>query len=98
MRRSCVEKRAAAPSQGYERPDGPPRRRRATVKYLMLKHYRGGPTPAVDSPPMDQWTPAEVAAPMTYMSDFAKRLVETGEFVNSQPLSAEGAFVRHDGE
>jgi len=68
------------------------------VKYLMLKHYRGGPTPAVPFTPMDQWTPEEVDAHMTYMSDFAKRLVETGEFVDSQALSAEGAFVRHDGE
>jgi len=24
------------------------------VKYLLLKHYRGGPTPAVDFPPMDR--------------------------------------------
>ena len=32
------------------------------------------------------------------MSDFAKRLVGTGEFVDSQALSAEGTFVRYDGE
>ena len=32
------------------------------MKYLLLKHYRGGPTPAVDFPPMDQWTPEEVDA------------------------------------
>jgi hypothetical protein len=67
------------------------------MKYLMLKHYRGGPAPAVDWAPMDQWTPDEVDAHMKYMQDFADRLVETGEFVDSQALSAEGAFVRHDG-
>jgi hypothetical protein len=67
------------------------------MKYLILKHYRGGPAPAVDWAPMDQWTPDEVDAHMTYMRDFADRLVETGEFVDSQALSAEGAFVRHGG-
>src|SRR6266566_5931860 len=32
------------------------------AKYLLLKHYRGGPAPAVDWAPMDQWTPDEVDA------------------------------------
>ena len=32
------------------------------MKYLLLKHYRGGPTPVVDLPPMDQWTPEEIDA------------------------------------
>jgi hypothetical protein len=68
------------------------------MKYLLLKHYRGGPTPVVDFPPMDRWTPEEVDAHLQYMSDFAKRLVGTGEFVDSQALSAEGTFVRYDGE
>jgi hypothetical protein len=67
------------------------------MKYLLLKHYRGGPAPAVDRAPMDQWTPEEVDAHMQYMNDFAKRLAETGEFVDSQALSAEGAFVRSAG-
>jgi hypothetical protein len=68
------------------------------MKYLMLKHYRGGPAPAKDWEPMDKWTPEEVDAHMRYMNDFADRLRETGEFVDSQALSAEGAFVRSDGE
>jgi len=67
------------------------------AKYLMLKHYRGAPTPS-DWVPMDQWTPEEVAAHMQYMSDFADRLVETGEFVDAQALAEEGTFVRFDGE
>ncbi|GAA4850888.1 YciI family protein [Actinomycetospora corticicola] len=67
------------------------------MKYLMLKHYRGGPTPAHDQPPMDRWTPEEVDAHMQYMSDFAARLRETGEFVDSQALADRGAFVRADG-
>jgi hypothetical protein len=68
------------------------------VKYLLLKHYRGGPIPAVDQPPMDQWAPQEVDAHLQYMSDFATRLVETGEFVDAQALKSEGTFVRYAGE
>ena len=33
------------------------------AKYLLLKHYRGGPQP-LDDTPMDQWTPDEVSAHM----------------------------------
>jgi hypothetical protein len=31
-------------------------------KYLLLKHYRGGPEPHRPVPPMDQWAPAVVDA------------------------------------
>jgi hypothetical protein len=68
------------------------------MKYLMLKHYRGGPTPAVPFAPMDRWTPEEVDAHLRYMHDFAARLEESGEYVDGQALSPEGAFVRFDGE
>ena len=54
------------------------------MKYLLLKHYRGGPTPYENIVPMDQRTPAEIDAHMAYMHDFAARL--------------EGTFVRYDGE
>src|SRR3954465_223607 len=67
------------------------------AKYLLLKHYRGGPA-AVNDVPMDQWTPEEVSAHVQYMRDFAARLEGTGEFVDTQALSPEGTFVRHDGE
>jgi hypothetical protein len=67
------------------------------MKYLLLKHYRGGPTPAVDLEPMDRWTPEEVDAHMQYMHDFAARLQEAGEFVDGQALAPEGTFVRYDG-
>ena len=69
----------------------------AMAKYLLLKHYRGAPAP-VNDVPMDQWTPEEVSAHMQFMHDFAGRLEESGEFVDGQALSPEGAFVRYDGE
>ncbi len=68
------------------------------AKYLLLKHYQGGPAPAVDFAPMDQWTPDEVDAHMRFMRDFEARLEETGEFVDVQVLAPGGAFVRYDGE
>ena len=67
------------------------------AKYLLLKHYRGAPTPP-DWVPMDQWTPEEISAHMQYMQDFADRLQGTGEFVDSQALAPDGMFVRYDGE
>jgi len=68
------------------------------AKYLLLKHYRGGPAPAADFAPMDTWTPDEVDAHLQFMRDFAARLEETGEFVDTQALAADGAFVRYGGE
>jgi hypothetical protein len=67
------------------------------AKYLLLKHYRGGPQPLFDAP-MDQWSQDEISAHMQYMRDFAARLEGTGEFVDGQALSPEGTFVRYDGE
>ena len=67
------------------------------AKYLLLKHYRGGPTRRFDKM-IDQWTPEEVSDHMQYMNDFAARLESTGEYVDSQALSPEGTFVRYDGE
>ena len=66
------------------------------AKYLFLKHYRGAPAPTNDVP-MDRWTPDEVDAHMQYMSDFARRLQETGEFIDGQALSPDGVWVRSDG-
>jgi hypothetical protein len=67
------------------------------AKYLLLKHYRGGPA-AVKDVPMEQWEPEEVSAHFQYMRDFAARLEGTGEFVDEFALAPEGTFVRHDGE
>jgi hypothetical protein len=47
---------------------------------------------------MDQWTPQEISDHVQYMRDFAARLEQTGEFVESQALAPEGTFVRYDGE
>ncbi len=67
------------------------------AKYLLLKHYRGAPA-AVNDVPMDRWSPREIDAHMAYMRDFARKLEESGEFVDGQALAPEGAWVRSDGE
>jgi hypothetical protein len=87
---------ALAPSQGQKQPTMAAKKE-TTMKYLLLKHYRGAPA-AVNDVPMDQWTPQEVDAHMQFMNDFAARLEERGEFVDGQALAPEGAFVRYDGE
>ncbi|WP_030483485.1 YciI family protein [Nocardioides aequoreus] len=68
------------------------------MKYLLLKHYRGGPERVVDHGPLEEWRPEEVDAHVGYMRDFARRLEESGEFVGEQALAPGGTFVRYDGE
>src|SRR5690242_11608667 len=77
---------------------GPYRTEENTMaKYLFLKHYRGAPA-AVNDVPMDRWTPDEVQGHIQYMNDFAKRLQSSGEYVDSQALAPEGAWIRYGGE
>ena len=57
------------------------------MKYLLLD-YRGGLTPVVDLPPMDQWTPQEIDAHPQYM-DFAA-CWQAGEYVDGRALAPEG--------
>jgi hypothetical protein len=68
------------------------------AKYLLLKHYRGGPAPFVPFEPLDRWAPDKIDAHIQYMRDFATKLEATGEFVEEHALSPEGTFVRYDGE
>jgi hypothetical protein len=67
------------------------------MKYLLLKHYRGG-RPALNDVPTDQWTPAEWDAHIQYMRDMERRLIDSGEMVSSEGLSMDGFWVRYDGE
>ncbi|MFW0794922.1 YciI family protein [Gordonia sp. CPCC 205515] len=68
------------------------------MKYLLLKHYQGGPTPHKDLAPIDQWAPDEIDAHIQFMRDFATKLEGSGEFVDAQALAPEGTFVRYDGD
>jgi len=66
-------------------------------KYLILKHYRGGPDQVDIDVPFDQWTPEEVDAHMAFQHDIARVLQENGEFVDAQALTRDGAWVRYGG-
>ncbi|PFG44745.1 hypothetical protein ATJ88_3481 [Isoptericola jiangsuensis] len=69
------------------------------AKYLLLKHYRGGPAKRPNAElPMDEWTPQEVADHLAFMDRMAADLAERGEWVDGQALSPDGTFVRYDGE
>lgn len=66
-------------------------------KYLLLKHYRGGPQPHRDVPAMDRWAPEDVEAHMAFLGHVSELLRERGEFVDAQALTPERTFVRYGG-
>ena len=69
------------------------------AKYLLLKHYQGGPERTAQACiPMDQWSPQEISDHINFMYHVADVLRERGEFVSADGLSPEGTFVRFDGE
>ena len=69
------------------------------AKYLLLKHYRGGPDRTdYGNVPMSDWTPEEISAHLAFMDHVADTLRERGEYVEGQALSPDGTFVRYDGE
>jgi len=66
-------------------------------KYLLLKHYRGGPDPYRPFPPMDQWEPEDVDAHMTFLHEVRRLLEESGEYVDAQALTPSRTWVRYGG-
>ena len=67
-------------------------------KYLILKHYRGGPEPHHPFPPMDQWAPEDVEAHIAFQRGVRALLQENGEYVDAQALTPVRTWVRYDGE
>jgi hypothetical protein len=66
-------------------------------KYLLLKHYRGGPEPHLPVPPMDQWAPEDVEAHIAFQRHVIELLEENGEYVDAQALTAARTWVRYGG-
>ena len=66
-------------------------------KYLLLKHYRGGPEPHRPYPPLDQWAPEDVEAHFAFLRNFRAQIEENGEFVDSQALTPAQTWVRYGG-
>ena len=67
-------------------------------KYLLLKHYRGGPEPHHPFPPMDQWAPEDVEAHMAFQRHVSALLEENGEYVDAQALTPARTWVRYGGQ
>jgi hypothetical protein len=66
-------------------------------KYLILKHYRGGPELHPNFTGWADWTPEEGRAHMAFQHQVADMLRERGEFVDAQALSPDGSYVRYGG-
>ena len=64
-------------------------------KYLLLKHYRGGPEPYRPFPPMDEWAPEDVEAHMAFLRNV--RDVIGDEYVDAQALTPTQTWVRYGG-
>jgi hypothetical protein len=68
---------------------------------MAVRHRgeRDGQVPAAEAlPGRAGIAQRRVDAHVQFMRDFAARLEETGEFVDTQALTPDGAFVRYDGE
>lgn len=66
-------------------------------KFLILKHYRGGPEPHHPFPSMDQWAPEDVQAHIAFQHHVVDVLRESGEFVDAQALTPTRTWVRYGG-
>ena len=66
-------------------------------KYLLLKHYRGGPEPHRPCPPMDQWAPEDVEAHMAFQHHVSEMLEASGEYVDARALTSARTWVRYGG-
>ncbi|MEQ8835016.1 MAG: YciI family protein [Miltoncostaeaceae bacterium] len=66
-------------------------------RFLLLKHYRGGPEPHKPYPPMDRWAPEDVEAHIAFQRHVRDALEERGEFAGAEALTPERIWVRYDG-
>jgi hypothetical protein len=66
-------------------------------KYLLLKHYSGGPEPHHPFGPMDTWAPEDVDAHFAFLRHVGETLRESGEYVDSQALKPTQTWVRYGG-
>jgi hypothetical protein len=66
-------------------------------KYLLLKHYRGGPEPHHPFPPLDQWAPEDVEAHFAFLRQVGAMLEESGELIGTQALTPAQNWVRYGG-
>ena len=66
-------------------------------KFLLLKHYRGGPELIHPVPPMHQWDPEDIDAHLRFLRETNEMLETSGELLDARALSPESAWIRYDG-
>ncbi|GGL92507.1 YciI family protein [Nakamurella endophytica] len=66
-------------------------------KYLLLKHYNGGPAPIGNHGPMTGWAPEDVTAHLDAQRRIGDELRASGEFIDAQALAPTGSYVRFGG-
>ncbi|HEX6500129.1 MAG TPA: YciI family protein [Micromonosporaceae bacterium] len=66
-------------------------------KYLLLKHYTGGPERHPNMVPMSEWTEDEITAHIAFQRHVCELLQQRGELVDVQALSPERTYVRYGG-
>ena len=66
-------------------------------KFLLLKHYNGGPAPLPGCVPMSEWSADEITAHIAFQRQVGRALQESGEFVSAEGLSPAGSYVRYGG-
>ena len=66
-------------------------------KYLLLKHYTGGPERHPNFTSITEWTEDEITAHMAFQRHVGELLRRQGELVDVQALSPHGTYVRYGG-
>ena len=66
-------------------------------KYLLLKHYTGGPERHPDFAPMSEWSEDEITAHLAFQRHVGELLRKNGEFVDVQALTPERTYVSYGG-
>src|SRR5687768_10424589 len=94
MSRSAVRLRSTGEGP---RQRGPRPQEITMPRFLLLKHYSGGPEPHHPFPPMDQWKPEDVEAHFAFLRQVGDMLRENGEYVDSQALAPTQTWVRYGG-
>jgi hypothetical protein len=66
-------------------------------KYLLLKHYTGGPEKHPNFSRFGEWTEDEITAHIAFQRHVGDLLRKRGELVDVQALSPEWTYVRYGG-
>src|ERR1044071_8430904 len=93
---SRSRERLRSPGEGRDR-RAPRPQEIPMPKFLLLKHFRGGPEKHRPVPPIDQWAPEDVEAHMAFQHHVSELLESNGEYVDTKALAPTQTWVRYGG-